>query len=84
MFKYRLPIFLPLNIFWKMQIEVIYIPPPPKKKEKSTQKTFTKWMYLIKISESVDVNFNSKFTAKIIIIDVQWHFGLHMEAINKK
>lgn len=41
-------------------------------------------MYLIKISESVDVNFNSKFTAKIIIIDVQWHFGLHMEAINKK
>lgn len=70
-----------------MQIEVIYIPPPKKKEKKSTvveQKTFTKGMYLIKISESVDVNFNSKFTAKIIIIDVQWHFGLHMEAINKK
>lgn len=36
-------------------------------------------MYLIKISESVDVNFNTKFTAKIIIIDVQWQ-----ETINKK
>lgn len=38
MFKYRLPIFLPLNIFWKMQIEVIYIPPPPPKKKKRVHK----------------------------------------------
>lgn len=64
-----------------MQIEVIYIPPPPKK-EKSTvveQKTFTKRICVIKISESVDMNFNNtKFTAKIIIIDVQWQ-----ETINK-
>lgn len=38
MFKYRLPIFLPLNIFWKMQIEVIYIPPPQKKKKRVHKK----------------------------------------------
>lgn len=45
MFKYRLPIFLPLNIFWKMQIEVIYIPPPPKKR-----KEYTKNVYKMNVS----------------------------------
>lgn len=46
MFKYRLPIFLPLNIFWKMQIEVIYIPPPLPKKRKE----YTKNVYKMNVS----------------------------------